>query len=757
MKNEFHNLKLLYKTSLFLLVTNSIYTTEPIAYLEWNSQSKANTALIAEKIQEAISFSIHSQAQLINRELILEGIKAYILCADPADEKSLIKKEDLFQLMHLWTHNSQLSQTDLEACFKELATEMKTISLMLNPDLRSVSKKKDLQAIASKCIAGASKENFSKALVQVTKEKEDLPCILTLLAGEPSSLKSFLSHLYTNQSQDDLALHYLQLIPQLDIETVDQVYQSLSSPLQNAFFEAMFFLYPTSEKLRHYVHIIFPMHDEQEHLSLAKLCVKEKRTDLLNALFTLVQPKSQKILEKELGYRAYSSYRAPLPGRLGQESLFHTRLGSCDIYFSMNLEKFGSICNLVESINKTMTISVEAPTLPYHKACIIPEIIKQPTPLGYDQTSKPIYTDSIGIAAIEKYLNEGIKNVNHTLGSSLENPQVYINLALNQDNNSWGQDYFPKNTLSHAESLSHRVPLYEYSLADWQISEGTIGGLVLQDGSEGDRFIIPIFPRDLFCMHMVEKQKSLKNEQPTLPPYTVLSPIDYQSTLTPGSTKGKYLLAITRGELPSSQLDITTKKSKELDINRYNISDMERKYPNGITFKKLHSTSPKAPSLEWIGCSENVDIFKIHVREVSTLLLEISNLFNISNVNVESMRAYRLVKRTPGLSHLDKINLDIPEKSTIIMINRSELPEGYKYFNIAEDQTDIGNPWIQLYRFLPNTVMKVDCHSFNRLSLSPSEEILYRDDLNDATEGKESTLKPRIVSEIDLYVFPSLN
>jgi hypothetical protein len=130
----------------------------------------------------------------------------------------------------------------------------------------------------------------------------------------------------------------------------------------------------------------------------------------------------------------------------------------------------------------------------------------------------------------------------------------------------------------------------------------------------------------------------------------------------------------------------------------------------------------------------------------------ISSMFQLT-CNPSKIVIKHLTKRDSGFSKFSLMDLGIPKEAVVVLVNRSILPQNYRYYNIAEDQTDKELPWIQLYQFEPNMAMIVDVNLLERLSLTPMEELLYRDAKTDATirEGMKMHVKP--VTKMDMFVF----
>lgn len=416
----------------------------------------------------------------------------------------------------------------------------------------------------------------------------------------------------------------------------------------------------------------------------------------------------------------------PLPGRMGTKHTYRASFHEGEIYFYMGVEKLQSTLNLVKGLEDSMILSVDR--VSPSKVHIVPEIMKDPAPM-----ENSLFSDKQGRSFLDEYINKTNLSISHLIGYSFLNPQAHLELVLNQD--FW--------TPQKRSSLGHT--LYDYTMVDWQMSEGTLSGIIIEDGPKGDRFIMALFPRDACSMSILSKG---------LFSYAYFSPIDYQSISTPGSTKGKNIFLEVQGNFQENCPNCTKNDTINLKINQPVISHKEKQYPNGLSFKKqLEDFCLNTEACNWVGARENVDIFECRLKKDDRCISEMAHYMNLKNMQFKGM--YRLVKRTAGLSQLRKMNIDIPEGSVMLMMNRSSLPEGCAYFNLSEDQTDSGLPWIQLYRCPPKMWIKMSKICFERLALTPLEEFIFRERLDGNIQA--DGLKKRIVTEMDLLIFTPSN
>jgi hypothetical protein len=220
--------------------------------------------------------------------------------------------------------------------------------------------------------------------------------------------------------------------------------------------------------------------------------------------------------------------------------------------------------------------------------------------------------------------------------------------------------------------------------------------------------------------------------------------------------------AIVRGLALNSELETLKEISRKLLLNiKHPVSkgnEVHWEYDNGIILKPLPEKTPGINMnlvIKYMD-KENVEILE-NQSDSNLLLIEtIANLFEIDLGLYRNNRIFSLTKRDGGFSQFEKMGINIDNDSKIVLINRSIIPSGYKYFNLAEDYTNRNIPWIQLYHFDPSMAMQVSPAVFQQLSLPPAEELIYRDESLDETEIADlspTKLKRKITTQIHVFVF----
>jgi hypothetical protein len=249
----------------------------------------------------------------------------------------------------------------------------------------------------------------------------------------------------------------------------------------------------------------------------------------------------------------------------------------------------------------------------------------------------------------------------------------------------------------------------------------------------------------------------------SLPYHAVLSPIDRNGCVTPGSSKGKRVSTVVRGLSREENLKNLESLAVPLPLNRPKeiTSDdglLTYKYENGLLVKQFPFDKKPVVDISWNFKSldkENVEILKTAAEQNLELIKTIQAMFSIPCDDLNNVKVTHLIKKDNGFSKIALMDLDIPPSSTIVLVNSSRLPEGYKYYNITEDLMDKEISWMQLYQFKPEMAILTDHDTFSRLSLTPLEELIYREETSDCekTEGVDLFIKP--VTQIDIFAFPN--
>ncbi|MDA1056327.1 MAG: hypothetical protein O3A58_00670 [Proteobacteria bacterium] len=436
----------------------------------------------------------------------------------------------------------------------------------------------------------------------------------------------------------------------------------------------------------------------------------------------------------------------------------------------MSPEKEALINSLVDEINhEKILLTVDINDL----GCFTTEIAaiasKYPNLSSCSLKTPSNVFDPTGQDTLDRFEDNITKLLADELSLNFKGVSREINFVINQDAHKYHQDHsatqFKYLThLSKEEAIRTNI-VQDLTLVDWDMSEGTFSGTVFQDSESFDRYIFPLFPKDILGMVFTQSPKYLSRDAhpsyniPTIFPYhAVLSPIDYSGSQTPGSSKGKRISTVVRGVVPKSEVDDLASKTTTLKLNRP-ITQNEnqysnRNYSNGMTGSTLNKTELNEISsilravynVQIVDDKENTVTFEIKDTDTCEALFKIVSRFFSSNYSDSSeVRIFIANKMDGGFSSMNCMNLGIQNNSSVFILNLSDVPEGYDYFHIAQDFTKQGFPWIQLYHFPPYLAYQLSGESLKKLSLTPLEEILFREAKADSskTDGMNTVNKFR--------------
>lgn len=464
-----------------------------------------------------------------------------------------------------------------------------------------------------------------------------------------------------------------------------------------------------------------------------------------------------------------------LPGRLGSKHIYYTELGKARVFFYMTPEKDQLARSLIQSINNNnLMISTDVTSLP----CPVSEVSLVVTKsdaanfdlqgvLSRDDQNRPIYTDPVGQEIMNNYGKRVMAIAEQQFGVKIEGLSRDISLNVNQDALKMHQDRFTKQ-YDYLHSLPLPIPKYvlvqDLTLADWHMAASSFSATMVQDGPAGDRFLMALFPGQVFgalyTEAMVYKGPNVSPEYPgpiTFPPHTAVAPIDYLGCCNVGSWKGKRISTSTRGVVLETEMERAREKAVYLPINRPKISEYRNglksyDYANGIVVRELVDELPEI-AVKWLQKlpdQENISIYEGSASEQNAFAEELMEVFGFKG---SLKRVLHLTKKGGGFSQFKNIVSDLPASAEVIIVNHSKFPPGYKHYPISEDCTKQQLPWIQMYQFPENTVMKVPGSLLQQMALTPVEEILYRNERSDAVDGEESVVLDKLVSKIDLFLF----
>lgn len=437
------------------------------------------------------------------------------------------------------------------------------------------------------------------------------------------------------------------------------------------------------------------------------------------------------------------------------------KIGETEFIFYMTKEKYQASKELIKSINdKKLLLVVEMYDDPY--------LTTEISAIASISPNADVI-DPLGNVVLDQYAKKVIQIAKNDLNVEIEATSREINLIVSQDAHKFHQDQF-KRQYEYLNANHDKLPkckiIHDLTLIDWNMSKGTISGTIFQDEG-GDRLLVALFPQSVVGIITAESPIYPENNDPpvfpgpiSLPYHAVLSPIDFQGELSSGSSKGQRISTVVRGIVRDDAFKDIRNKAIHLlpyrpiqEIDKRGIETL--KYENGILLKKFKNT-PKI-DLSWgykMPDQENVEIVITDPRYNRDIITTMENMFDIKNVNISDVQVWHLIKKDGGFSKIDLMNLNLPDNSQIVLVNSSTLPKDYKYFNFSEDLTSQGYPWIHLYQFHPDMAMLVDNNTFKRLSLTPMEELIYRDEIIDNRQVDGLKMLPKLVTRIDVFVFP---
>jgi hypothetical protein len=432
----------------------------------------------------------------------------------------------------------------------------------------------------------------------------------------------------------------------------------------------------------------------------------------------------------------------------------------------MTPEKDAIARQLIKDLNEKLKLTVDVTSPPCPVSEISAMATKFPDPLGYDTQNQPKYTDPIGQAILNRYAENVKEIIEKQFSMTLEGLSREMSLNLNYDALKLHQDHFTKQ-YAYLSHLLPPIPMYilfqDLTLIDWQMAQGTFSATMVQDGENGDRFLMVLFPGEvvgkIYTEPMVYHGPDIVPTYPgpiTFSPHSAIPPILLYSNWTVGSWKGSRVSTSTRAVVKKEEIDNLCESATYLPINRPTIEiDKEGRisyrYTNGVMLKEysiLPSLSLSKP-VNRFPDQEAVTIYEVDPQEshghFNSILEELGIEGSIKGI-------FQLVKRDTGFSRFGEMDLDISSDDQVVVLNRSILPEGYQPFNIAEDCTISGMPWIQLYHFPTNMAMIVSGEILKKMALTPIEELIYRDHKLDAKDASMPRLMPKIISALEVIV-----
>lgn len=446
---------------------------------------------------------------------------------------------------------------------------------------------------------------------------------------------------------------------------------------------------------------------------------------------------------------------SPLPERVGEGTVSFARFGECEVYFYMNEEKAADIDKLKSHINNDLIMTVGQASLPCPTREVILKAIIAP-----DQ-------DHEGALLLSQYALNTKKNIEQYLKISFEGVTSYVNLNLNWEALKLHHDRF---TYQYQFLQDQRLCPNDYAivqdltLSDWEMGKGTFMGTLIQDGKFGDRYILCVFPGETIgtfyaepAYHFSLPVQNIYPGQNTIPFHSSVAPLDFQDTLSCGSSKGKRMSAILRGVALKEQILKLRHRSKELPINKRDhkifLNGPGAEYPNGITIQPL--TDRELPITITNSVLEvetpGVIMLKLSVLENAFTIERVLKTFEVP-IEHSDIEVYRLIKKGEGFSSINLLEEKIRQNSRVFILNSSVLPCNYRHFNLADLAIKRGMPWIQLYELNVGYVMEVPFDQFEHLYLTPCEELFFRNEIIDSQNNEYSELQSRIETSINIII-----
>ncbi len=469
-------------------------------------------------------------------------------------------------------------------------------------------------------------------------------------------------------------------------------------------------------------------------------------------------------------YALSSAETLPVPGRLGSSEIATAQFGKNRLFFYMTPEKHEMAKNFMIDIQENMQHGIVTAELDFPINEVTPICTIMTDPIGYDENNQPIYADTKGMAVFENHAQHVKRMIENHWKVHFYGLSKDLSLIINFDANRFHQDQF---VTQYKFLKEHTLPIPEYilvqdlTLVDWEMAKGTFTGTILQDEETGDRFIFPIFDTQIACTVYTEPAiylgPNIAPEYPganTLPPHCPIAPIDRLGDLTPGSAKGKRVSISIRGLVTKQEMDEFANKCQHLDVNypqiTFNAENQQtRTYPNGLLFKEINLQPDSQLSVvRRLPDMQNVEVYERLSQNSVELIKSLKDTFSL-DYQPGAVRILELTKKDGGFSNFlcNEESLNIPADATVVIVNRSKIPPDYCHFPIAEDFTKQGLPWIQLYPFPLNMAVTLTGDKLKDLSITPVEEIIYRDGRKDIENVDPNIIHDKFAIKLILFVF----
>lgn len=468
-----------------------------------------------------------------------------------------------------------------------------------------------------------------------------------------------------------------------------------------------------------------------------------------------------------------TSWADPLPGREGNENIYTARFGQTRMFFYMSPEKAKLTRFFSKDVSQRMLHRITEAELDCPVNEITPVATTDPDPISYDLDGKPLYLDQLGSETFIGHAKEVKRLAELALGINITALSQEMSLIINYDANKFHQDQCPVqyNYLKHHPHPIPRYTIYQdLTLINWEMAEKTFSGTILEDAESEDSFIMFFSNNELCCNVYTEPAIYLGPNQPpeypgaaTLSPHSPIPPIDYSASKTPGSGKGKRISVAVRGLVETSQIDELESRAIPIEVDRPKILESTSglktySYKNNIYLREVENSFPISMKMDRVIRMSDIDEVEVYTSNPEynqDTIEKISKEFGITD-SIESTKVFHLIKRGEGFSELSTEALGLDGEYTLLILNSSQIPENYRQYPVAIDLTRQGTPWIQLYHFPHNRIMCVDSSIFPDLSLTPIDEILFRDGIYDIAQSDPNTIFQKFFTLLHLIAVPKM-
>lgn len=733
--------------SILLLNVFSLQGTDirSISYLELPPKKiEATLSLVQEfTLNENLKTGISSS----DRELYTNLLKSYLNQVDlliDVKEKQLLSEysEKLASLIN----GSFDSYPDYYDWMFTFCRTLKRIEYVPNPPTPLVKKRNEVIKLCQLLNERISKDYVDRFYQEVNLDKFSRITLGNLSLGNDLMTEKYLKYKVMSLEKQERIYHYHEWLPKLESKNVKNLYKSLEIDERLIFIEQIFTSCDLSSvMLSHFKELLEELTPQLTEKLYTK-SIKEGNKTLIAILKDLLPNLSTDQVNDEL--------MKPLPGRYGSDQVYTVSIGETDLFFYMDQEKFSQSLRIVSDVNTKTIIGVDKIADTSSDTGYTTAYQKYSLPLGYSESKKPVHFDPFGYQTELDLLNSNAESLRRLLQITPKYMRGKVDLCINHTGMKWNPvtklDFVDLNSLN--SSLGKPWYFLEYTLADWQLSPGVVTGLLINDTDSQDRYIIPLLFRDRFSVCFLQKNDNLKDgDNKVFPEHIQLGAIDYQSSLTPGSTKGKSLNSLFWGYAEESDVMLIKRGAQKLKKNTLTKSKGSKTYNSGLKFTEIpFSTEIENLKLFYVNSAQSVESYRIEGKDYRNLAHKLKKYMNVKG---HFTQAFRVIKQTQGLSQFSQMDLPLSDNCTVVCINRSCLPKNYLHLPIAEDGLKTQLPWIHLFHMPKEFCLKTEGRVFKQLALTPLEEILFRDVLkNENSTGLYKDME-KFETQLDILIF----